>query len=83
MLIVSGWATAVVTFEATMAGAVLGTLCMMILEAGLLGSRRAPVPDLPDNGVIVQVRCARGAVGLESTLAEIGAARIERVTFPD
>ncbi len=75
MPVTSGWATAVVTFEVTMAGAIFGTLCMMIREAGLAGSRRrAPVPDLPDEGVIVQLPRAEG---LAERLAGAGALRVE------
>ena len=51
MPIVSGWATAVVTFETTMAGAVFGIFFMLLKEAGLIGSRRrAPVPAFPGRG---------------------------------
>lgn len=80
MPITSGWATAVVTFETTMAGAVLGTIFMMIREAGLLISRsRAPIPELPDEGVVLQVRCS-GGLELESVrvrLLEAGAVQVE------
>ncbi len=80
MPITSGWATAVVTFETTMAGAVFGTLFMMIREAGLMGSKsRAPVPELPDEGVVLQVQCSGGQEldVVKTRLAEAGAERIE------
>ena len=80
MPITSGWATAVVTYEATMAGAVFGTLFMMIREAGLMRSRSlAPVPELPDEGVVLQVQCS-GTPELEivkTRLAEAGAVRVD------
>lgn len=82
MPIISGWATAVVTFETTMAGAVLGTLLMMIWEAGLIGSRRrAPVPELPDDGVILQVECGDRADIVRSNLEKAGAVRIDTAGF--
>ena len=80
MPIVSGWATAVVTFEATMAGAVFGTLLMLLKESGLvLSRRRAPVPDLPDEGAVLQVECEGGASSVRALLEETGAERIEVV----
>ena len=80
MPIVSGWATAVVTFEATMAGAVFGTLFMLLREAGLVLSRsRRPVPALPDVGAVLQVECAAGVSSLRALLEDTGAARIEVV----
>ncbi len=55
MPITSGWATGVVTFEATMAGAVLGILGAMLWEGRLLRrAKAAPRPALPATGVLVQ-----------------------------
>ena len=85
MPITSGWATAVVTFESTMAGAVFGTLFMMIWEAGLVGSkRRAPVPELPDEGVVLQVQCSGRPEPdvVRTRLADAGAERIEMASSP-
>ncbi|MCY4596330.1 MAG: DUF3341 domain-containing protein [Bryobacterales bacterium] len=80
MPIVSGWATAVVTFEATMAGAVFGTLLMLLKESGLvLSRRRAPVPDLPDEGAVLQVECEAGVPSIRALLKNTGASRIEVV----
>ena len=80
MPIVSGWATAVVTFEATMAGAVFGTLLMLLKESGLaLSRRRAPVPCLPDEGAVLQVECEAGAPSVRALLEDTGANRIEVV----
>ena len=74
-----GWATAVVTFEVTMAGAIFGTVVAMIVESGLLGSRRrAPAIPLPDEGIVVQVDCGDRDDELEALLAAAGAARVER-----
>ena len=84
MPIVSGWATAVVTFETTMAGAVFGTLFMLLKEAGLILSRcRAPVPDLPDEGAVLQVKCEAGASSVRALLEDTAAARIEVVDSVD
>lgn len=81
MPINSGWATAVVTFECTMAGAVLGTFGMLLWEAGLAGRRgSAPVPDLPDEGVVLQVACS-GEVGrVEAALNQFAPGRVEIVS---
>ena len=80
MPIVSGWATAVVTFEATMAGAVFGTVLMLMKESGLiLSRRRAPVPDLPDEGAVLQVECEAGLPTVRALLEDTGANRIEVV----
>ncbi len=80
MPITSGWATGVVTFEATMAGAVLGILFMLIWEAGLVGSPSgAPVPDLPEEGVVLQVKCEGDSAALQRPLSDTGASRIEAV----
>ena len=81
MPITSGWATAVVTFETTMAGAVFGTLFMMIREAGLIGSKsRPPVPSLPEEGVVLQVQLGGSpdVEVVEAGLAEAGAVRTDR-----
>lgn len=78
MPIVSGWATGVVTFEATMAGAVLGICLMLLWESGLLERRQGtPVPDLPDQGVVLQVRCEDDAEIVAAILDESEAKRVE------
>ena len=80
MPINSGWATGVVTFECTMAGAVLGTFGMLLWEAGLMGLRGgAPVPDLPDEGVVLQVACSADADRVEAALNLIAPDRVETV----
>ena len=80
MPIISGWATAVVTFEAAMAGAVLATALLMARDAGLGPWRaRAPVPELPDEGVILQVDCSRGLDpdDIRDILFQAGAVRVD------
>ena len=80
MPIVSGWATGVVTFESTMAGAVAGILGMLFFESGLVRRRGdVPVPELPEEGVVVQVRCSRGTSEAAAVLAECGPRRIDAV----
>ena len=81
MPITSGWATAVVTFEATMAGSVIGILAMLVLEGGLLRRSRSqpPVPALPDDGVVLQVRCEGEPAEVERALAETGPVWLESV----
>ena len=80
MPINSGWATAVVTFECTMAGAVLGTFGMLLWEAGLPGSRgSAPVPDLPDEGMVLQVACSGETGRVEAALNQVAPGRVEIV----
>lgn len=81
MPINSGWATAVVTFECTMAGAVLGTFGMLLWEAGLAGRRgSAPVPDLPDEGFVLQVACSGDAGPVEAALNQVAPDRVEIVS---
>ncbi len=84
MPVTSGWATAVVTFEATMAGAVLTTVLLMLWEAGLGRSRSGtPVPELPDEGVILQIACAEGpgADSVRNRLIEAGATQVDEVAL--
>ena len=81
MPINSGWATAVVTFECTMAGAVLGTFGMLLWEAGLMGRHgSAPVPDIPDEGVVLQVACSGEAGRVEAALNQVAPDRVEIVS---
>ena len=80
MPITSGWATGVVTFETTMAGAVFGILAMLVWEAGLIGSRdRPPAPELPEDGVLLQVDCGKDDAVAREILSKSGAAEIETV----
>ena len=80
MPVVSGWATGVVTFETTMAGAVFGILAGLLWEAGLIrSSRPAPVPDVPDEGVVLQIRCGKDSASLAAILRDTGAGSVEIV----
>ncbi len=76
----SGWATGVVTFEMTMAGAIFGTLFMLLREGKLIGSRnRRPVPDLSDESIILQVECADNAAAAKTALEGTAALRIDAI----
>ena len=80
MPITSGWATGVVTFETTMAGAVLGILAMLVWEAGLIGSReRAPAPELPEEGVLLQVDCGEDYDVAREAVSKSGAADLKTI----
>lgn len=54
----SWWATGVITYELTMAGAVAGLMVALLWEAGLLRRRRLPAPVLDNNSVFVRVQCS-------------------------
>ena len=80
MPINSGWATGVVTFETTMAGAVLGIFAALLWESGIIRKRRSsPVPTLPDEGVVLQVAGVRDTAALEESLRAAGATKVEVV----
>ena len=80
MPINSGWATGVVTFETTMAGAVIGIFAALLWESGLIRRRkRAPVPSLPDEGVVLQVAGVRDVAALEESLRAAGVTKVEVV----
>jgi len=80
MPINSGWATGVVTFETTMAGAVIGIFAALLWESGLIRRRkRAPVPSLPDEGVVLQVAGVRDVAALEESLRAVGVTKVEVV----
>ena len=84
MPINSGWATGVVTFETTMAGAVIGIFAALLWESGLIRRRkRTPVPNLPDEGVVLQVAEVRDAAALEESLRAAGATKVEVVGDED
>lgn len=79
MPINSGWATGVVTFEATMAGAVLGILAALLYESGLLRPRKStPIPEVPPQGAVIQVASRHSLKTVEDTLRRCGARRVER-----
>ena len=84
MPINSGWATGVVTFETTMAGAVIGIFAALLWESGLIRRRkRAPVPSLPDEGVVLQVAGVRDVAGIEESLRAAGGTKVEVVGDED
>lgn len=84
MPLTSGWATAVITFEATMAGAIAGIFLMLIVEGGLLRSpRSAPAPRLPDEGIVLQVACRPDRSGAaRRVLADSGGAAVGETEAP-
>ena len=80
MPITSGWATGVVTFETTMAGAVLGILVMFLWEAGLIRPRgRGPVPSLPEEGVLLQIDCRQDYALASKVVTDSSAQEIESI----
>ena len=84
MPINSGWATGVVTFETTMAGAVMGIFAALLWESGLISRRKGvPVPALPDQGVVLQVEGTRDTAGLAESLRAAGAVAVEVVVGKD
>jgi hypothetical protein len=54
----SWWATGVITYELTMAGAVAGLVLGFLWESGLLRPRRAPAPPLADHAVVLRLECS-------------------------
>lgn len=80
MPINSGWATGVVTFETTMAGAVIGIFAALLWESGLIRRRkRAPAPSLPDEGVVLQIAGVRDMAEIQESLHAAGAIAVEVV----
>ena len=76
----SGWATGVITYELTMAGAIAGTILAFLWEAGLFRRRKAgPPPVLKNGSIFVQVACTRESAGpVEERLAQVGAVGISK-----
>ena len=83
MPLTSGWATGVVTFEFTMAGAILGTAFMFLWESGLLRRSRRPAPKLPETGMILQIDCRIDLAAAEEALRRCGPRHIEIEEEPD
>ena len=81
MPLTSGWATGVVTFEMTMAGAILATTFMFLWESGLLrGRARLPAPKVTTSEVVVRVQCAEEVAGpVVDWLQRSGAAKVETI----
>jgi len=78
--LVSGWATGVVSYELTMAGAVAGIVLAFLWEASLLRRRKgAPPPALKDGAVFVRVKCAaESASAAAQCLTQTGALEISK-----
>ena len=83
MPLTSGWATGVVTFEMTMAGAILGTVFMFLWESGLLRRSRRAAPEIPDDCMILQVDCRGDVAPAEEALRRRGARHIETWEEPE
>ena len=83
MPLTSGWATGVVTFEMTMAGAILGTVFMFLWESGLFRGRSHPAPELPEDGMILQVDCHSDVATAEESLRRCGARHVETSEGPE
>ena len=81
MPLTSGWATGVVTFEVTMAGAIVATALMFLWESGLLrGCGRLPAPKVAAGEVVVRVQCAEEVAGpVVDSLQRSGAAKVETI----
>lgn len=75
MPLTSNWATAVVTFEVTMLGAILATAAMFLKESGLLSSRKGPpAPVVEGDEVVIRLTCTgEQADAAQSLLRETGA----------
>ncbi|HXG34077.1 MAG TPA: quinol:electron acceptor oxidoreductase subunit ActD [Bryobacteraceae bacterium] len=54
----SWWATGVITYELTMAGAVAGLVLGFLWESGLLRRRRAAAPAPGEHAVILRLECS-------------------------
>ena len=78
MPINSGWATGVVTFETTMAGAVLGILGALLWEGRLLMRRMPPPPPMPSGGAVIEVSGQDDTNALRDLLLEAGASSAVR-----
>jgi hypothetical protein len=79
MPLFSWWATGVITYELTMAGAVAGLVIAFLWEAGLL-RRRPPAPVLLSSSSFIRVECESDAAPAASEcLTGSGAVRVDRV----
>jgi len=78
MPINSGWATGVVTFETTMAGAVLGIVAALLWEGRLFRRRKPPAPPVPSGGAVIEVSGQDGANALREVLLQAGAKSVVR-----
>jgi len=73
----SWWATGVITYELTMAGAVAGLVLGFLWESGLLRPRRAPAPPLEGHAVVLRLECSpEDRVALAARLRQLGACAV-------
>ncbi len=81
MPLTSGWATGVITFEFTMAGAVLGTVLTFLWEGSLIHFwKRLPASPLQGNSIGVRVDCPDHLAGRAADLLrDSGAAAVEEI----
>ena len=81
MPLTSGWATGVVTFEFTMAGAVVGTVLMFLWESGLVHFwKRVPALPRRENTIGVRLHCPDHLAGRAADLLRAsGAASVEEI----
>ncbi len=80
MPITSGWATGVITYETTMAGAVAGVLGGFLWEGGFLRRwRRGPEVALDTESIVLELSCAPAhATSAEMLLRSAGAETVEK-----
>jgi hypothetical protein len=79
MPLVSGWATGVISYELTMAGAVAGAVLAFLWEAGLFRRRKGRPPTLKDGSIFLRVECPDdAATTVTDCLSSAGAVEITR-----
>ena len=77
----SGWATGVITFELTMAGAVVGTVLTFLWEGGLVHFwNRVPTPQVQGNLIGIRLHCPDHLAGrADDLLRHAGAVSVEEL----
>lgn len=78
MPLTSRWATGVITYEFTMAGAMLATVVLFLRESGLLRNlRRRPAARFKEGVITLRVRCSETtAQRAADTLRQAGATQV-------
>jgi len=79
MPIVSPWPVSIVTYEATMLGAILSTLLGLLVELRLPNFRRLPYDKIvADGGILVAVRCPEDGKkkAVEQAVSAAGAKKV-------
>jgi len=81
MPIVAPWTVGLITYEATMLGAVLATLIGLLAELGLPNFINLPYdPSVVDGGVVLAVACSEGTrASVESAASAAGATKVNWV----